>query len=67
MLFRSGKIIFTISEGSIVKYLEPTISLGEKFKIPAYLKQTIELTKRRVEGYFGKDIETQSGLGRWFG
>jgi DNA polymerase II large subunit len=61
------KLIFTISEGSIVKYLEPTISLGEKFHIPAYLKQTIELTKRRVEEYFGKDEERQEGLGKWFG
>ena len=62
-----GKIIFTISEGSIVKYLQPTISLGEKFHIPAYLTQTIELTKRRVEEYFGKEEERQEGLGKWFG
>jgi DNA polymerase II large subunit len=63
----TGKIIFTISEGSIVKYLEPTISLGEKFNIPTYLKQTIDLTKRRIEEYFGKDEERQEGLGKWFG
>ncbi len=63
----NGKIIFTISEGSIIKYLEPTISLGEKFNIPSYLKQTIELTKRRIEGYFGKEEELQAGLGKWFG
>jgi DNA polymerase II large subunit len=62
-----GKIIFTISEGSIVKYLEPTISLGEKFNIPSYLKQSIELTKKRVEEYFGKEEERQEGLGKWFG
>ncbi|MGV8150485.1 MAG: DNA polymerase II large subunit [Candidatus Woesearchaeota archaeon] len=63
----NGKIIFTISEGSIIKYLEPTISLGEKFKIPAYLSQTIALTKQRIENYFGKETESQSGLGKWFG
>lgn len=63
----NGKIIFTISEGSIIKYLEPTISLGEKFKIPAYLSQTIDLTKQRIENYFGKEAESQAGLGRWFG
>ena len=63
----NGKIIFTISEGSIIKYLEPTISLGEKFHIPSYLKQTIELTKKRIEEYFGKEEEKQSGLGKWFG
>ena len=63
----TGKIIFTISEGSIVKYLQPTISLGEKYHIPSYLSQTIELTKRRVEEYFGKEEERQEGLGKWFG
>ncbi|MBU0628348.1 MAG: DNA polymerase II large subunit [Nanoarchaeota archaeon] len=62
-----GKVIFTISEGSIVKYLEPAISLAAKYDLPAYLKQSLELTKRRVEGVFGKDKEKQAGLGQWFG
>jgi len=62
-----GKIIFTISEGSIVKYLEPAISLAEKYNLPSYLKQNLELTKRGVESLFGKEKEKQEGLGRWFG
>ncbi|MFC1741273.1 hypothetical protein ACFL3V_01935 [Nanoarchaeota archaeon] len=62
-----GKILFTISEGSIVKYLEPSISLAEKYDLPTYLKQSLELTKRRVEGIFGKEKEKQVGLGAWFG
>ena len=62
-----GKIIFTISEGSIVKYLEPSISLANKYNVPAYLKQTLELTKRRVDDVFGKEKEKQEGLGKWFG
>jgi DNA polymerase II large subunit len=62
-----GKIIFTISEGSIVKYLEPSISLATKYDLPNYLKQTLELTKRMIEGVFGKEKETQTGLGAWFG
>ncbi|MBU3941299.1 MAG: DNA polymerase II large subunit [Nanoarchaeota archaeon] len=63
----SGRIIFTISEGSIIKYLEPSISLANKYNVPAYLKQTLELTKRRVDDVFGKDKEKQEGLGKWFG
>jgi DNA polymerase II large subunit len=63
----NGKIIFTISEGSIIKYLEPAISLGNKFNIPSYLKQTLQLTKQYIEEYFGKEEETQVGLGKWFG
>lgn len=63
----SGKLIFTISEGSVIKYLEPSISLAEKYNVPPYLKQTLELTKQRIESLFGKDKERQEGLGKWFG
>ncbi|PIN87261.1 DNA polymerase II large subunit [Candidatus Woesearchaeota archaeon CG10_big_fil_rev_8_21_14_0_10_44_13] len=63
----AGNIIFTISEGSVIKYLEPSMSLANKYNVPAYLKQTLELTKRRIEGVFGKDKEVQRGLGAWFG
>ena len=62
----NGKIIFTISEGSIVKYLEPAISLADKYNVPDYLKQNLELTKRNVESLFGRDPEKQEGLGKWF-
>ena len=61
-----GKIIFTISEGSVIKYLEPSISLAEKFDVSPYLKETLELTKVRIESYFGKEKEKQTGLGAWF-
>ncbi|MCF7861947.1 DNA polymerase II large subunit [Candidatus Woesearchaeota archaeon] len=61
-----GKIIFTISEGSIIKYLQPSLDLGEKYNISNYLKQTLELTRRGVEGVFGKEPEIQEGLGKWF-
>jgi len=63
----SGRLLFTVSEGSILKYLEPSISLANKYHISTYLKQTLELTKVRVEGVFGKDAEKQTGLGSWFG
>ncbi|RMF06517.1 DNA polymerase II large subunit [Candidatus Woesearchaeota archaeon] len=61
-----GKIIFTVSEGSVVKYLEPSISLAEKYDLPPYLKQTLEMLKMRVEEVFGKESEKQTGLGSWF-
>ncbi|MEK6892394.1 MAG: DNA polymerase II large subunit, partial [Nanoarchaeota archaeon] len=62
-----GRLIFTVSEGSIIKYLEPAISLSDKYNLPPYLKQVLQLTKDRVEGVFGKDKDKQEGLGRWFG
>ncbi|MFH0977806.1 MAG: DNA polymerase II large subunit [Candidatus Woesearchaeota archaeon] len=61
-----GRIIFTVAEGSVLKYLEPSISLVKKYQLPAYLNQTLELLKRRIEAVFGKEREKQEGLGRWF-
>ena len=63
----SGQLLFSVSEGSIIKYLEPAMSLGRKYMVSPYLTQTLELTKRHVDGVFGKEKEHQEGLGRWFG
>ncbi len=62
-----GKIIFTISEGSIVKYLEPTLSLARKYDVSPYLEQTLEFLEKQVESVLGKEKERQEGLGKWFG
>ncbi len=62
-----GKVGFTISEGSVVKYLVPMESLAKNYNVPAYLQQTIALTRRQIEEVFGKDSESQTGLGAWFG
>ena len=62
-----GRILFTISEGSVIKYLQPTISLAKKYEVSAYLQQAIELLQVRIEGVFGKEKEKQLGLGAWFG
>ena len=61
-----GRIIFTISYGSIVKYLEPSMFLAEKYDLPIYIKQTLELTKLRIESVFGKLKDRQEGLIKWF-
>jgi len=61
-----GKIIFTVSQGSIIKYLEPALSLAEKYDLPLYVKQNLELTKLRIDLFFGKEDEKQTGLTKWF-
>ncbi len=61
-----GNIMFTVSEGSIIKYLEPSLSLAKKYDLSEYLKQTLEITKRRIESVFGKEPDKQEGLGKWF-
>ena len=62
-----GRLIFTISEGSIIKYLGPSISLAENFGCDEYLKDSLYLIKFRLEQMFGKDKEKQARLGAWFG
>ena len=61
-----GKLLFTVSEGSVIKYLEPSLSLAAKYELPAYLKQSLDLTKMMIESSFGKDKDRQTGLGAWF-
>jgi len=61
-----GKIIFTIHEGGIKKYLEPALSLAESYNLSPYIKQNLELLKRYVDSVFGKEPETQENLKRWF-
>lgn len=59
-------LVFTVSEGTITKYLEPSLSLATQYSLPPYLVQTLEITKERVESIFGREKEKQEGLGRWF-
>ncbi|MFH1308042.1 MAG: DNA polymerase II large subunit [archaeon] len=61
----NGKIIFTISQGSIVKYLQPAIDLSENFEVPAYVRQSLDLTKSYIESVFGRETEKQEALGKW--
>ncbi|VVB80146.1 DNA polymerase II large subunit [uncultured archaeon] len=61
-----GKIIFTIHEGGIRKYLDPALDLIKKYNLSPYIKQSVELTKEAIDSIFGKEIEKQEGLQKWF-
>ena len=60
-----GKIIFTISHGSIIKYLQHAWDLAENYNVSDYLKQSLLLTKRYIESIFGKEKDKQEALGKW--
>ncbi|MBN2422545.1 DNA polymerase II large subunit [Candidatus Woesearchaeota archaeon] len=62
-----GRIIFTISKGSIVKYVEPSLSLARRYNVSPYLSQVLQLTKNEIASVLGKEKEIQQGLGKWFG
>ena len=61
-----GKLIFTIHEGGIKKYLEPALDLAAKYNLSPYLKQNLELVKRYIESIFGKELERQEKIEKWF-
>lgn len=61
-----GKLIFTVNEGGIKKYLEPALNLADKYHLSTYLHQNIELIKRAVESVFGREPEKQESLKQWF-
>ena len=58
-----GKIIFTISEGSVIKYLGPSQTLAQNYNFSPYLKQSLEILSNNVNNIFGKEKEKQVGLG----
>lgn len=61
-----GKIIMTISQGSVGKYLEPSLNLAKSFHVKPFVEQSLELIKEQFESVFGRDSEIQTGLGAWF-
>jgi len=61
-----GKLIFTISEGSAVKYLQPSLDLVNNYDFSPYLKQAVFLLQYNIERVFGREKEKQVGLGEFF-
>jgi len=61
-----GKIIFTISEGSILKYMQPALDLARDYGASKYLIESLELTEMYIQSIFGKEKEKQVGLNEFF-
>lgn len=62
----SGKIIFTINEGGIKKYLEPALELAEKYNLSTYIKQNLQIVKENIDSIFGKELEKQKTIADYF-
>ena len=61
-----GKLIFTIHEGGIKKYLEPALDLARRYDLNPYLRQTLELVKGYIDSIFGREKEKQESIDKWF-
>lgn len=58
------KLVFTVSEGTIRKYLDPSYEIATKYKVSGYTLQQIINLKRYVQSLFGKEIK-QNSLGKF--
>lgn len=61
-----GRLIFTISEGSIVKYLQPALELARTYNVSPYLLENLEMTEMYIQSIFGKEKEKQENISKWF-
>lgn len=59
---KSDRIIYTISEGSIKKYLGKSLELIEVEGVSKYVKDTINLLEKRIDSVFGRDPTKQIKL-----
>ena len=57
----AGKILLTISEGTIKKYMQPCLDIMDKYEITPYKRQEIQILNRTIQSLFGKS-NRQSGL-----
>ncbi len=62
-----NRLLFTITEGSVIKYLGPSLLLAQKYEFSPYLKQVLQVLKVNVDSVFGKEKEKQVGLGAFLG
>ena len=56
-----GKVLLTISEGTIKKYMQPSKDIIDKYEISPYTRQEILILNKEIQSLFGKD-NRQSGL-----
>jgi len=61
-----GNLMFTISKGSILKYLEAALELAIKYNVSSYLLECLEIVKKDIESVFGREKEKQENLAKWF-
>ena len=56
-----GKVLLTISEGTIKKYMQPSKDIIDSYEISPYKRQEIQILNRTIQSLFGKS-NRQSGL-----
>jgi len=57
-----GRMILTVHEGSVRKYLEVSIKVAEEYGVSSYTKQRLQLLKIEINSLFKNDKAKQTGL-----
>ncbi len=62
-----GRLIFTIAEGSVMKYMKSALDLARDYEVSPYLLESLELTEMYIQSIFGKEKHKQESIKKWFG
>ncbi|MDY6931470.1 MAG: DNA polymerase II large subunit [Halobacteriota archaeon] len=57
-----GKLILTVHESSVRKYMEVSLKIAEEFGVSCYVKQRLELLNLEINSLFGSDVSKQMDL-----
>lgn len=57
-----GKLLLTVSEGTVRKYLDISTNLSERYRLSDYLRQRLFLLKREINSLFTNDLSKQVSL-----
>ncbi|MHC1632104.1 MAG: DNA polymerase II large subunit [Methanotrichaceae archaeon] len=57
-----GRLILTVHEGSVRKYLDVSIKVAEEFGVDEYTKQRLEIIKLDIDSLFENEKSKQMGL-----
>ena len=57
-----GKLVLTVSKGSVEKYLELTKEMIERYQLEDYLRQRVDILERSIDSVFGEEPKSQVSL-----
>ncbi|NYT02326.1 MAG: DNA polymerase II large subunit [Methanosarcinales archaeon] len=57
-----GKLILTVHEGSVRKYLEVSIKVAQDYGVSSYTQQRLQMLKMEIDSLFNNDKSKQTGL-----
>ncbi len=61
-----GKLLLTISKGSIEKYLNTSIKLADRYNLDVYTKQRLQLIKDEIDNLFGSlELNVEENRGQF--